>query len=126
MAAFSRHARHATAGVDSSIYWDFTPGQRVMTKEGFAGVVIEVSDGGLPGQEAYIVTLDKGMGGGQYGPSELRPLGRTSTRTAARAWSDYPELGSVQLDRPSPELAATGMSPSVIDDVTDADVDEAA
>lgn len=63
-----------TAGVVSSDYWDFQPGQRVMTREGIAGTVTAVSDGPVAGNEEYEVTLDGGLGGGAYAPGELAPL----------------------------------------------------
>lgn len=72
--------RHLTAGVDATVYWEFKPGERVLTAEGLAGVVTAVEDGAYPGAEHYLVTLDHGMGGGEYAPGELRPLSR---RTAA-------------------------------------------
>ena len=65
---------HQTAGVTSSDYWEFHPGQRVMTPEGFPGVVAAVEDGPFPGSEQYVVELDAGMGGGEYSGEELREL----------------------------------------------------
>ena len=79
-----RSARRHQAGVESEEYWDFQPGQRVMTPEGFPGKVAEVQDGPHPGAEQYVVELDNDMGGGEYGPSELRPLeDTTAAKTAA-------------------------------------------
>jgi 2'-5' RNA ligase len=69
-----RHQATRKEAVDATLWWDFKPGQRVMTTEGFAGVVVAVSDGPTPGNEEYEVTLDAGMGGGAYAPGELAPL----------------------------------------------------
>lgn len=52
-------------------FWDFRPGQRVMTTDSIPGVVTEVQDGPLPGTEQYLVTLDNDMGGGAYSTSDL-------------------------------------------------------
>ncbi len=107
--------RHA---VNSELWWDFTPGERVMTREGFAGVVTAVEDGPHPGSEQYIVELEGGMGGGEYGPSELRSMDTPSmaTRVDRRpveapsssplddtfhlASEDYPELSEILVERP--------------------------
>src|SRR6266550_5029810 len=74
---------HQTAGVDAATYWDFQPGQRVMTREGIAGRVMAVEDGPYAGAEQYVVELDAGLGGGRYGPGELRSMeGTTAHKTA--------------------------------------------
>ena len=105
--------------VSAELWWDFQPGQAVMTREGFAGVVEEVQDGPHPGSEQYIVTLDNGMGGGEYGPTELRAIGNVPTSTATSripvvqptsstpiddtlkvASEDYPELAEILVERP--------------------------
>lgn len=94
--------------VDSELWWDFRPRQRVMTRERIAGTVEDVLDGPQPGSETYLVRLDGGLGGGEYGPSELAPLSE-STTAAARAGTaaeHYPELGDILVDRPP-------MAPSV-------------
>lgn len=104
--------------VTSQEWWDFRPGQRVMTREGYAGVVDEVVDGPHPGNEVYIVTLDAGMGGGEYGPSELnsidgsiastrvsrapvvQPEGSATDDTFHLASDDYPMLSEILVERP--------------------------
>lgn len=90
----------ATAGVRSEDYWDFKPGQAVMTVDGFPGTVTAVQDGPFPGSEAYIVTLANGLGGGEYRAGELSPLAATTASTEHTAADDYPELGTVLVDRP--------------------------
>lgn len=123
--------------VDRELWWDWKPGQRVMTKEGFPGVVTAVEDGGIPGSEKYIVLLDSGMGGGEYGTSELSTLGDASRSAAcvdcggpkrgqitercpsctglklaqdgqALASEDYPELTEILFDRPPLEREHMG------------------
>jgi hypothetical protein len=117
MSLGKRHARHHLA-VDATIWWDFQPGERVQTKEGIPGYVVEVQDGPYPGNEAYIVELENGLGGGAYSSSELAPINQSAassqqvvdtpstqasivqadvTHTAA---DDYPELGTILNDRP--------------------------
>ena len=113
--------RHRTAGIDSSDWSTYQVGQRVMTPEGFAGVITEVLDGPFPQTEAYEVILDAGMGGGTYGISELRPIEVTTAAAETRyataderraisrgdvdlsqhvASEDYPELAQILVDRP--------------------------
>lgn len=105
--AFSKRARaHRKTAVDSTLWWDYRPGQRVMTKEGIPGVVDDVWDGPQPGNETYLVTLANGFGGGEYASRELSPMGKTG----AKAWSDYPELGRILHERPSPELEVRALS----------------
>lgn len=68
------------------LWWDFKPGDRVMTCDGIPGVVARVEDGPFPGNEQYIVDLDDGMGGGQYTTSMLTmsvPIGASDIRRAA-------------------------------------------
>lgn len=116
----SRHQTVASAkaaGVDASAYWDFVPGQRVITAEGIAGSVVEVVDGPVGRAEIYVVTLDDGLGGGKYGASELRAYDGTSASVIeARdiqpeavqvisgeihlASDDYPELTEILVERP--------------------------
>lgn len=64
-----------------------------MTKEGIAGTVVEVQDGPHAGNEQYLVELDGGLGGGEYGPGELRALeGATASKTAATVrWTHQPD-----------------------------------
>ncbi len=54
------------------MWWEFQPGDRVLTAEGIFGRVTSVEDGPHPGNEHYIVELDMGLGGGEYTASELR------------------------------------------------------
>lgn len=95
------------AGVISSDYWEYQPGEPVMTIDGLPGVVDEVQDGPVAGNENYIVTLDHGLGGGNYSSSMLAPLRRSTaaevTATGIHlAAEDYPELGTIVQDRPDP------------------------
>jgi hypothetical protein len=95
------------AGVDPTAYWDYKPGQRVMTVDGYPGVVTAVIDGPHAGNEHYEVALDGGMGGGQYVTGQLRPAHDTTASTAATqhtADADYPELSQVLRERPDPAL----------------------
>lgn len=103
-----RDARHhdtdaarKVAGVDPRLWWEHKPGDRVLTVEGLIGTVDAVEDGPFPGAEQYLVTLDNGLGGGEYGPSELRAA---PTRQAASeqhlASEDYPELADILVERP--------------------------
>lgn len=89
-----------TAGVDPSAYWDFQPGQRVMTVDGFAGTVASVNDGPLAGTETYIVTLANNLGGGEYTASQLRATSDATGAVHHTADQDYPELGTILTDRP--------------------------
>jgi 8-oxo-dGTP pyrophosphatase MutT (NUDIX family) len=89
--------------ITSSDYWDFQPGERVMTIDGYPGVVELVEDGPIAGAENYVVTLDNGLGGGNYSASMLTKM--PTARSAAGihlATDDYPELGTVIDDRPDP------------------------
>lgn len=98
--------RHETVGVQknavvSEDYADFQVGQRVMTVDGFPGVVAAIEDGPFPSTEAYQVELDNGMGGGLYRTSDLREIaGSTTAAGQHTADSDYPELGDILTRRP--------------------------
>lgn len=98
--------RHLTAkaveaaSAGNETYWDFKPGQRVMTCDGFPGVVAAVHDGPFAGNEEYTVTLDGGLGGGAYTASQLREESKTTASHEKTAADDYPELGNVLTDRP--------------------------
>lgn len=96
-------------------YHEFVVGQKVTVVEGFPGVVSAVEDGHAPGAEQYIVTLDGGMGGGEYGPGELTPresrtsaLAREAGEVSAErheaehhvASDDYPNLAEILVERP--------------------------
>jgi ribosomal protein L37AE/L43A len=102
-----REARHETvaaartAGVRPEDYWDFKPGQKVMTADGFPGVVATVEDGPFAGGETYIVDLDNGLGGGQYTASLLRAMPQAKANVEHKtAADDYPELADILVDRP--------------------------
>lgn len=90
-------------GVRPEDYWDFQPGEHVMTIDGFPGVVELVEDGPIAGAENYVVKLDSGMGGGNYSSSMLSKM--PTSRAAAGmhlAVEDYPELGGILDERPDP------------------------
>lgn len=76
--------RHKTA-VDSEIWYEFQPGDRVLTREGIFGRVVAVEDGPAAGNEQYVVELDAGMGGGEYAASELRHLTPDNVETGFEA-----------------------------------------
>jgi hypothetical protein len=106
MSLGNRNARrHETVGfqknaVVSADYADFQVEQRVMTCDGFPGVVAAIEDGPYPGTEAYLVTLDAGLGGGLYTTSQLTALPTTGSHEATAA-TDYPELGDILVRRPN-------------------------
>lgn len=90
---------------------DFEVGQRVMTAEGFPGVIDDIHEGPAD-LTTYFVTLDNNMGGGEYAEAEIQPVVGQSTaqridasveHTAA---DDYPELGSILSDRLPPQINA--------------------
>lgn len=89
--------------IHSEDYWEFQPGEHVMTVDGYPGVITLVEDGPMAGAENYVVTLDKGLGGGNYSASMLAkmPTGRSAAGIHL-ATDDYPELGTVIDDRPDP------------------------
>lgn len=91
-----------TGGVDTSIWWDFRPEQRVMTVDGILGTVTAVLDGPYPGYEEYQVVLDDNMGGGAYTASQLREATNVTAVDHHMASDDYPEMGSILFDRPDP------------------------
>lgn len=91
---------------------DYAIGSRVMTREGYPGVIDDIHEGPAD-LTTYFVTLDNGQGGGEYAEAEISPLSEPSTasridasveRTAA---DDYPELGSILTDRLPPALHTT-------------------
>lgn len=108
-------ASQKVAGVDAAVYRDFQPGQRVMTRDGLAGVVQAVLDGPYPSTETYEVVLDGGMGGGSYGTSDLTAIGQSIQPTASASFDapevhhvaseDYPELSDILVERPPLEDA---------------------
>jgi hypothetical protein len=89
-----------TAGVDPSASWDFQPGQRVMTVDGFPGTIASVEDGPLSGTETYVVTLANNMGGGEYTASQLRATSDALGSVHRTAADDYPELSDILTERP--------------------------
>lgn len=109
--------RHATAGVDTSADWQTFPlGSRVITVDGLPGTVVGFLAGPHAGGEEYEVTLAGGLGGGSYGPSELRPARAATARFEPEAAleleadvrfasEDYPELEDVLVERPPPRHA---------------------
>lgn len=97
-----RHETARTAGVRPEDYYDFTPGQTVMTVDGFLGKVLAVNDGPWPGSEEYEVSLLNDMGGGIYTSSQLRASTDHSASTENTAALDYPELAEVLSQRPDP------------------------
>ncbi|PPS89449.1 hypothetical protein [Streptomyces sp. MH60] len=119
---------HQTLGaqklaVRSEDYWEYKPEQRVHTTDGLPGVVSHVEDGPFPGSEAYHVVLDRGMGGGQYTASQLRPAPITTEAMEQTAAADYPELAEVLVARPDPAMqqvfAAKKDNPFADDDSDD-------
>lgn len=90
--------RHAVISED---YADYSVGERVMTREGFIGKVEAIYDGPFPGTESYQITLEGGMGAGEYATRDI--VGQASVTTAsteATAAADYPELRDILTDRP--------------------------
>lgn len=98
---------HQTLGVQrlavhAEDYWEYKPEQRVQTTDGLPGTVKAVLDGPYPGTEEYQVELDKGLGGGAYTASQLRPAAATTAAMEQTAAADYPELSSILVERPDP------------------------
>jgi hypothetical protein len=102
-----RTAKHDTVGsrhdaVRSEDYADFAVRQHVRTLDGLLGVVTAVNDGPVPGYEDYEVTLDNDMGVGTYMSSQLTAVGDTTASEQHTADCDYPEMGTILIDRPDP------------------------
>ncbi|MFI0967094.1 hypothetical protein ACH4S8_37770 [Streptomyces sp. NPDC021080] len=98
---------HQTLGmqrlaVHAEDYWEYKPDQRVQTTDGLPGTVKAVLDGPYPGSEEYQVELDRGMGGGAYTASQLRPAAATTAAMEQTAAADYPELSQILVERPDP------------------------
>lgn len=91
-----------TGGVQTDLWWDFAPEQRVMTVDGILGTVTAVIDGPHPGMEEYQVVLDNNLGGGSYTASQLREAGNVTASEHHLASDDYPEMGSILFERPDP------------------------
>lgn len=103
------------AGVRSEDYADFKMRERVMTCDGYAGRITAIHDGPYPGNEAYEVVLDGGMGGGLYTSAQLRK----AADEAYTATQDYPELAAILSERPDPAkhvITATTQNGHKIDD----------
>ena len=104
---------------------DFSVGQRVMTREGYAGTIDDIAEG--PGDlTTYFVTLDGGLGGGEYAEAEIQPLGASTTAAQQQAAiveagvehtaaDDYPELGTILTDRLPPQLTSRVASKTASD-----------
>jgi hypothetical protein len=127
----ARHATRLAAANDSEPESDFSIGQRVVA-DGFGGVVSAVEPGYARGSETYRVTLDGGMGGGDYSAGQLRTAAYVTTDQARQWWldspeagmraedvlaaqasgihvasEDYPEMGTILFDRPDPGRQVT-------------------
>jgi hypothetical protein len=101
----NRQAKHETiaskTAVVSEDFADFKVGQHVMTTDGFPGVIASIEDGPYPGTESYLVTLDNGMGGGEYRTGQLTAAQTTTAvNHEGLASQDYPELADILFDRP--------------------------
>ncbi|MEU6362304.1 hypothetical protein [Streptomyces albidoflavus] len=121
---------HETLGVQrlavrSEDYWEYRPEQRVQTSDGLPGVVQAVLDGPFPGSEEYHVVLDRGMGGGRYTASQLRPAAATTAAMEQTAAADYPELAQILVERPDPAGLATYAAKADNGDDDSEDEDEA-
>jgi hypothetical protein len=118
-------AQRKLAGVDPTIYWDHRPGDRVMTCDGYPGVVTAVHDGPHAGSEEYQVKLDNGIGGGAYVTGQLNPISSsTEASTVHTADQDYPELGNLLHERPDPALDSRLASRTAMDYKPEIGLDE--
>lgn len=108
-------------------WFDFRVGERVMTREGIVGTVTELLEGPTAGSETYIVVLDNGLGGGEYGRNDLSSIGPAVTSLGVGthdatfdaegsfealaeghfASEDYPELAEIIVRRPPPRIVST-------------------
>lgn len=122
--------RHETVAIQafadaSSDQPTYTVGQTVMTLDGFPGKIESISAGPIAGTDVYHVSLDGGLGGGEYTESQISTAssktveGHTAVveHTAA---DDYPELGTILIDRPDIAVntrlgSKTASSPSEAD-----------
>lgn len=94
----SEHDRR-TAAADSYSLTEFHVGDRVQTLEGLPGKIDLINDGKYS-SVTYFITLDNGMGGGEYAEREVFPLGGIVTALVEHtAADDYPELGTILSDR---------------------------
>ncbi|MFJ4902881.1 hypothetical protein [Streptomyces sp. NPDC088727] len=117
---------HQTLGVQrlavhSEDYAEFKQGQAVQTTDGLPGLITAILDGPYPGTEEYRVKLDRGMGGGAYTASQLRPTTATTASMEQTAAADYPELSEVLVERPDPAgvQVYAGKNPFADDDKDD-------
>lgn len=96
----TRTSSHHEAVV-SEDFADYSIGQRVITREGFIGKVEQIYDGPFPGTESYQITLEGGMGAGEYATRDIvGTASNTTASTEATAAADYPELRDILTDRP--------------------------
>jgi uncharacterized Zn finger protein (UPF0148 family) len=102
--------RHSTAAIqslggapdESGVY---SVGQTVMTLDGFPGTIEAISSGPVAGTDVYHVALDGGLGGGEYTETQISAVSSVSGQVAEAssvhtAADDYPELGTILIDRP--------------------------
>lgn len=102
--------RHDTAAIQSFTAASgdsggYSVGQQVMTLDGFPGTIEAISSGFSPGSDVYHVALDGGLGGGEYTETQISTVSSTSAQVAEAssihtAADDYPELGTILVDRP--------------------------
>lgn len=94
------HRKHATVGVQKHAgepQTDYSPQQRVMTVDGYMGVVTAVTK--TRGTEEYSVTLDGGMGGGTYTAAQITAAPHEAVGHHM-ASDDYPALTNILNERP--------------------------
>src|SRR6516162_6480970 len=126
----ARHQTRLSGAHTAAADTEFQPGQRVRTIDGLIGRILEVSESWAPGNTAYQVVLDNGMGGGTYLGSQLRPIPQDygglhptpanlpaslgsadgeppSGENVHLASEDYPEMGTVLHDHPDPAAQIT-------------------
>jgi hypothetical protein len=119
-----RHATALSAAHEGALDTGFHVGERVRTIDGLIGRVVMITESWAPGNNAYQVILDSGMGGGTYLASQLRPVPEgyggghqqgpylpAGVTAALEAEADlesylasdyYPEMGDILHDRPDP------------------------
>ena len=97
----ARHQTRLSGAHTAAADTEFQTGQRVRTIDGLIGRVLEVSESWAPGNTAYQVVLDNGMGGGTYLGSQLRPIPQ-----------DYGGLHPTPANLPASLGSADGEPPS--------------
>jgi hypothetical protein len=126
MMALRRHSTRLSRVHEAAPDAGLTAGQRVMTIDGLPGRVLFAAASFAPGLTEYEVTLDGGLGHGTYTsgqlqllpdgfraapPGRMLPAGVTAAIEADAelhtADLDYPEMGSVLVDRPDPGSVIT-------------------